>query len=91
MINFQSYKRYIKTLVIPEGVTLSNTNFGSSFVNMPYLEYVVLPDSVSNVSFQGCKNLKTAVCPRKMPVMYGTYRNCTNLTTAVCGSNVDQM
>jgi hypothetical protein len=44
-----------------------------------------------NGAYNGCTNLKTAVCGDNVQNMAYSYYNCRNLTTAVCGPNVTNM
>ena len=92
MINFKQYPNMTKC-IIPDGTTLSSTNFSSRFSSMKNLKTVELPNSVTNLAkaFYMCSNLTTAVCGPNVVDMYSAYSQCGRLTTAVCGPKVNNM
>ncbi len=65
-----------KTAVIPE--TYKNENVvslrGNTFSNMPFLESVILPDSITEIrgqAFKNCYNLKEVNMPKKLEYLGG--------------------
>lgn len=65
-----------KTVVIPE--TYKNENVvslrGNTFSNMPFLESVILPDSITEIrgqAFKNCYNLKEVNMPKKLEYLGG--------------------
>jgi hypothetical protein len=95
MINFRQYYDMTKC-IIPNNVTLTNTDFSFAFQDLYYglqLQEFSIPDSVICIDgiCQNCKQLTTAVCGPNVTGMEAAYINCYNLTTAVCGPNVTDM
>ena len=79
---WDSYKPYIKKIVIEEGITYINY---WAFHNCSALEEILLPDSLLTIgheTFEGCYNLKSINIPENVTsIGYEAFKGCESLAS----------
>lgn len=79
------YSDVAKKVIVCEGFTFINDNYGYSFSGWPNLESVWLPDSLTDIrsgAFKNCKNLKDIRFPSKyIKIDSSAFENCISLKT----------
>ena len=84
--------RFIKTVIIPEGVTKIGYAALSGF---RYLKSVFLPDSLTLIgkdAFQGCTALASIVIPRKVTkIGWNAFKGCTNLESITLSEGLESI
>ena len=95
MINFKQYTN-LTDVVIPDAVQITNADFTNAFNNMQTLQYVRLPNRITNMYqiFNNCQNIigQSPVCNNQVTNMSNAYQYCRNLIgSPVCGENVVNM
>lgn len=80
-MRFKDYP-YLKKVVIPNSVSLTNTDFTLLFSSLRRLVEVHLPNSVTNINitFAGCSNLTTVVIEGKPTSMQQAFNGCVRLS-----------